>query len=893
MKILLIRIKNLNQYNNTTQTIVWEDATLTRWQTYYNTLVVGDKVIATVAGQRLLFIGTISNIAANTNITISNVTEVSLKNDELLRLNEIYPEKVSRMKANFQPFIPAHAINWNQLLAEINQKQLIDFYIVKSESFNQLVAQNTFKSNDRIAIIKDGKFDEFGSFNNGIITPLNDTTDLYNVKGKTLQEVLTIQEQNINPLRTRGSNKVKLVKNIINELNSKPYFTFSSFFTYYDILHNKSLYLNIDDTETEDDFADYYVVGTSWGGGTNDQAERFYANGIWENGRDEQEDQDAVNNVPVNTRLAVKSSFAQKGKSIFRVKRYGTVTENPNDGQTLKVDWDEPMDSFDIISHVAGRYSGTLHQVKDEDINAIFYPENSKSESTNNKKNNSNMETIGALNTILFGPPGTGKTYNTIDAALQIVAKQEYLDTLTKYANNTKEQRDAVVSLFNKYLVKSVGNEKINWETTQGKIAFCTFHQSFSYEDFIEGIKPNTDGDTKISYTIEDGVFKHMCNLSNRGSVSTSQILIPSNARFTKLKLNTKSDLEYCLNNNIIGLTIGVKSNQEIYFKNSLNNSPQYSHVVLLTTDNVTVNAIAIVKGETKVSESGSFSFTREVEWIKRECDISLSSIYESDVNNDTIDALDEKLVKKVIEEQLKTNADNSNFVLIIDEINRGNVSQIFGELITLIESDKRKGTANELSAILPYSKKSFSVPKNLYIVGTMNTADRSVEALDTALRRRFDFIEMPPNYNKLKGLTATVNNKPYDLELLLKTINKRLQVLLTKDHQIGHSYFLRINNEVSLQEVFKNNIVPLLQEYFYGDFAKVCMVLGKDFITANIAKDENKTTPFFAYSKHDSTEDFLEKEVWNLNESIFDKKNETAFAKAIDNLLNPTKEVE
>lgn len=181
-----------------------------------------------------------------------------------------------------------------------------------------------------------------------------------------------------------------------------------------------------------------------------------------------------------------------------------------------------------------------------------------------------------------------------------------------------------------------------------------------------------------------------------------------------------------------------------------------------------------------------------------------------------------------------------NDYALFIDEINRGNVANIFGELITLIEDDKRKGAENELTVILPYSKESFTVPPNLYIIATMNTADRSVEALDTALRRRFSFIEMPPRPELLQ-------NHPdleVDLPLLLQTINIRIERLLDKDHRIGHSYFMQIaeseNPIEELKRTFANKIIPLLEEYFYGNPSKIGNILGPAFVK-KVAEKEVK----------------------------------------------------
>jgi 5-methylcytosine-specific restriction protein B len=166
--------------------------------------------------------------------------------------------------------------------------------------------------------------------------------------------------------------------------------------------------------------------------------------------------------------------------------------------------------------------------------------------------------------------------------------------------------------------------------------------------------------------------------------------------------------------------------------------------------------------------------------------------------------------------------------VLIIDEINRGNVSRIFGELITLIEQSKRDGAAEALSVVLPYSKKSFSVPKNLYLIGTMNTADRSLAGLDIALRRRFEFREMPPKPELLDHVTVEGIN----IGQLLRVLNQRIEVLLDRDHCIGHAYFMPLENCLPHQglgilgRIFRTKVLPLLQEYFFEDWERIKWVL-------------------------------------------------------------------
>lgn len=178
---------------------------------------------------------------------------------------------------------------------------------------------------------------------------------------------------------------------------------------------------------------------------------------------------------------------------------------------------------------------------------------------------------------------------------------------------------------------------------------------------------------------------------------------------------------------------------------------------------------------------------------------------------------------------QMASDDSMNNYVLIIDEINRGNVASIFGELITLIEDDKRKGQENWVRCKLPYSNEEFSVPSNLYIIGTMNTADRSIEALDSALRRRFDFIEMMPKSHKV----ATVA-QPY-----FETINKRLRILKDSEHQLGHSYFMKVSSESDLCDVFRNRVIPLIQEYFFGDMDRIRMVLGGAFCVNEKVEDK------------------------------------------------------
>jgi len=212
--------------------------------------------------------------------------------------------------------------------------------------------------------------------------------------------------------------------------------------------------------------------------------------------------------------------------------------------------------------------------------------------------------------------------------------------------------------------------------------------------------------------------------------------------------------------------------------------------------------------------------------------------------------------------EEIRENK-QANYVLIIDEINRGNIANIFGELITLIEENKRLGRPEMLKAILPYSKEEFGVPQNLYLIGTMNTADRSVEALDTALRRRFNFEEMAPKYD-LDPLKVEIING-ITLWFLLKTINERIEKLLDKDHMIGHSYFLAVHTLSDLQSVFQNCILPLLQEYFYGDFGKIGLVLGSGFV--HRVEGSAKGKIFAEFPDYDDISDLEERKLFRIED--------------------------
>ena len=305
------------------------------------------------------------------------------------------------------------------------------------------------------------------------------------------------------------------------------------------------------------------------------------------------------------------------------------------------------------------------------------------------------MENLHALNQILYGPPGTGKTWNTVNHAIAII-KNQSVDSLfqSEKREDTKERFDELKKV--------------------GRIEMVTFHQNYTYEDFIEGIKP------------------------------------------------------------------------------------------VLAVDQDTVNGNHTVKNDIQYEMSSG--------------------------------------VFKRIAENAKNDPEQNNYVLVIDEINRGNIAKIFGELITLLEESKRLGKDDEATVILPYSKEPFGVPNNLYIIGTMNTADRSIALLDTALRRRFDFVEMMPD-PKHSDISEDING--IDCRKLLTAMNERITILYDREHQIGHTYLLDVKDLPSLEKTFKNKIIPLLQEYFYDNWEKIDLILNENgFITKETIGEKRKNNP-------------------------------------------------
>lgn len=509
------------------------------------------------------------------------------------------------------------------------------------------------------------------------------------------------------------------------------------------------------------------------------------------------------------------------------------------------------------------------------------------------------------LNQILYGPAGTGKTYNTINYALSILDGRNINDPQTE--NDRK--------IFKKYM-------------DEGRISFVTFHQSYGYEDFVEGIKVVSENN-QLTYPIIPGIFKNICQLASANVKSNiSEKFDLGNRAIWKMSLGRagiEDDLyRSCLDNDVVLLgwgddidftgcnelqTIKQKLTEFDYPINQLDTASSYVNtfknkikngdLIVITDGNLKFRAIAEVIGAYEYDSEQEFSYhqVRKVKWLKSFLpSLKNEDYFKKIFSQSTVYNLENAVDKDKIQNLLtkgknqKSNTDNK-YVLIIDEINRGNISKIFGELITLIEESKRVGKAEALEIILPNSpNKKFGVPKNLYIIGTMNSSDRSLTSVDIALRRRFEFVEIMPKPEILKDIKITKENKvveAIDVAKLLEVMNKRIKVLLDRDHCIGHAYFteLKPTSEKAaatvqeLMQIFEKKIIPLLQEYFFDDWSKIKLVLGNN----GMIKTEKLEKSLFP-SMDDQLISNLESRNWEINQDLF--KNEADLQDKIDSLL-------
>ena len=455
-----------------------------------------------------------------------------------------------------------------------------------------------------------------------------------------------------------------------------------------------------------------------------------------------------------------------------------------------------------------------------------------------------------SLNTILYWVPWTGKTYNTVNYAVAAIEGKTFEDVASENWNTVKDRYDTYKS--------------------EGQIIFSTFHQSFWYEDFIEGIKAKVEDNWNINYEVESWIFKNLCEVAESEENITT--VSKSNVDVDKVQIFKMSLWEvwvedwiydYCIENDVISSWFSdidftplkknatVKEIKEYIAKNYPNEEIWFTadaifrfkswmnewDLVFISKWNLYLRAIWKVTSEYYYDENSPIKYKhfRKVEWLLKDVNIpverintkkfSQQSIYNLKDNSSKETSLKLDEIKSLIWE--KKSWEKRNYVLIIDEINRWNISKIFWELITLIEPNKRLWWKEQIKVKLPYSQKEFWVPNNLYIIWTMNTADRSIALMDLALRRRFTFKEIEPDSSLLEWINVNwINVKDF-----FDTVNKRIEFLYDRDHLLGHAYFLQLKDDPSLERlshIVLDKIIPLLQEYFHDDWEKIQLVLWK-----------------------------------------------------------------
>ena len=532
-----------------------------------------------------------------------------------------------------------------------------------------------------------------------------------------------------------------------------------------------------------------------------------------------------------------KEQFEREIYKFTKQKLYKIVTNNELDDLLNKL---KPLDNWNRYN--IGFGNGIPYAILNKHYRKFINGAEIPMESEENKDNNRMQKLNIPLNQILYGPPGTGKTYNTVLKAMSIIDDTEYKDVPNEKYTELKNRFDELKQA--------------------GQIEFVTFHQSYSYEEFVEGIKPNFENET-LSYKLDDGIFKQICDHAKQVKTTTikREPVDFANTKVFKMSLGNTLEKEddiynYCIENNVVSLgwknfdfsscksSQNFKEHDDTWGATALERFVKWmdiGDIIIISNGNRNFRAIAQVKSDYIYDPNTPISHThfRKVDWLYVGEDIHYSKIndklfsqqsiygyfytakkgqpdYNPDLKTDELN----KIITGEINKEI-----SKPHVLIIDEINRGDVSKIFGELITLIEEDKRIGNKYQMTTTLPYSKKEFGVPNNLYIIGTMNTADRSIALLDTALRRRFDFEEIMPKPELLNG--EIING--INLEQLLKRINERITEKYDRDHQLGHSYLMNVENEKDLERAYKNRILPLLNEYFYNDSKTVSEVLNCD----------------------------------------------------------------
>ena len=436
-------------------------------------------------------------------------------------------------------------------------------------------------------------------------------------------------------------------------------------------------------------------------------------------------------------------------------------------------------------------------------------------------------------NIVLYGAPGTGKTYDVPELAVRLC------DPAFMAAEPSREE---IVSRYNQL-------------KTEKRIAFTTFHQSLDYEDWIEGLRPVVNENNQVTYEIESGIFKKLCEEAERPVVKDKQVGIADNAVVWKVSLAGTGDNPVrsdCMKNSYIrigwdgyGPVISDETDWSVYngegkqIVDAYINKMKIGDIVMSCYSSQTIDAIGVVVGDYEFEDKfPNYKRVRRVNWLVKNINenivemndgktMTLGTVYR--LNSITLDNVKSILEKYDTSSKMEEN--DKAYVMVIDELNRGNVSKVFGELITLLEADKRKGRINAESVVLPYSKKGFHIPNNVYLIATMNTADRSLGSLDYAIRRRFAFIAEKPFGLDVDGFDEDLFEKVsslfvknfddykesgWDQTLKLESADTLSEEYKPEDVWIGHSYFLMQDEEGedNTSNRLLYEIIPLLEEY-------------------------------------------------------------------------------
>ena len=436
-------------------------------------------------------------------------------------------------------------------------------------------------------------------------------------------------------------------------------------------------------------------------------------------------------------------------------------------------------------------------------------------------------------NIVLYGAPGTGKTYDVPEFAVRLCDPSFMV---------TDPSREEIVSRYNQL-------------KTEKRIAFTTFHQSLDYEDWIEGLRPVVNENNQVTYEIESGIFKKLCEEAERPVVKDKQVGIADNAVVWKVSLAGTGDNPVrsdCMKNSYIrigwdgyGPVISDETDWSIYkgegkqILDAYINKMKIGDIVMSCYSSQTIDAIGVVVGDYEFEDKfPNYKRVRRVNWLVKNINenivemndgktMTLGTVYR--LNSITLDNVKSILEKYNTSSKMEEN--DKAYVMVIDELNRGNVSKVFGELITLLEADKRKGRINAESVVLPYSKKAFHIPNNVYLIATMNTADRSLGSLDYAIRRRFAFIAEKPFGLEVEGFNEELFEKVsslfvknfgeykesgWDQTMKLESADTLSEEYKPEDVWIGHSYFLMQDEEGNdnTTDRILYEIIPLLEEY-------------------------------------------------------------------------------